>query len=261
MLAGTSRSTPSPVSTTTCLVPPAGQVVFPNPKQHNLPCSVMWHRIQMWEAHLWVRLARWASRKASPMDRPESVAVPCPECPSSPVEVLKKMHSGRRFLRCPQCRAIWAVDIWVLNRPTSLIEPAPSVIAFGPSWAGRPLEQGTLMDDPELVSSPVPSAAARPLKSSRSCATPCICAVLVVERFGSRSLVAELIGTASNHAWAAHRSLTLATLPCNVRAAPRSLAPPHGIPEGLRGGWAIQWRITRTTRTARSGTVTSAAWS
>jgi Zn-finger nucleic acid-binding protein len=72
------------------------------------------------------------------MDSPELVAVSCPECRCVPVEVLKKLRSGRRFLWCPQCRAIWAVDTWVLNRPASLTEQAPKVIAFGPSSGRRP---------------------------------------------------------------------------------------------------------------------------
>jgi hypothetical protein len=72
------------------------------------------------------------------MDSPELVAVPCCACASSPVEVLKRLHSGRRFLWCPQCRAIWAADTWVLNRPAPLTEQAPKVIAFGPSSGRRP---------------------------------------------------------------------------------------------------------------------------
>jgi hypothetical protein len=72
------------------------------------------------------------------MDSPELVAVPCPECGCSPVEVLMTMHSGRRFLWCPQCRAIWAVDTWVLNRPASITEQPPKVIAFGPLSGRRP---------------------------------------------------------------------------------------------------------------------------
>ena len=72
------------------------------------------------------------------MHSPELVAVPCPECGCSPVEVLMTMHSGRRFLWCPQCRAIWAVDTWVLNRPASITEQPPKVIAFGPLSGRRP---------------------------------------------------------------------------------------------------------------------------
>ena len=68
------------------------------------------------------------------MDSPEVVELPCPECRCSPVEVLKRMHGGKRFLWCPQCRAIWAV-----NRSTSPTDPAPWVIAFGPSSMRRPL--------------------------------------------------------------------------------------------------------------------------
>lgn len=66
------------------------------------------------------------------MDSPEQVAVACPECRRSPVEVLKRMRSGSRYLWCPQCRAIW-----VCHALTSLFEPAPRVIPFGPPWAGR----------------------------------------------------------------------------------------------------------------------------
>jgi hypothetical protein len=65
---------------------------------------------------------------------PELVELPCPESRCSPVEVLKKIRGGRRFLWCPQCRAIWAV-----NLSTSPTDPAPWVIAFGPSSMRRPL--------------------------------------------------------------------------------------------------------------------------
>ena len=43
------------------------------------------------------------------MDSPELVAVPCPECGRSPVEVLKKIRNSR-FLWCLGCRAIWVVE-------------------------------------------------------------------------------------------------------------------------------------------------------
>jgi hypothetical protein len=55
------------------------------------------------------------------MDSPELVTVPCRECHRSPVEVLKKMRNGSRYLWCPQCRAIWVVDRW-----QSLTEPNPT---------------------------------------------------------------------------------------------------------------------------------------
>jgi hypothetical protein len=67
------------------------------------------------------------------MDSPELVAVPCRECRRSPVEVLKRMRSGSRYLWCPQCRAIW-----ICHALTSLSEPAPHVIPFGPSSDRRP---------------------------------------------------------------------------------------------------------------------------
>jgi ssDNA-binding Zn-finger/Zn-ribbon topoisomerase 1 len=66
------------------------------------------------------------------MDTPELADVPCPECRRTPVEVLKKLRSGRRFLCCPHCRAIWAV-----NRSASPTDPAPWVVAFGPSSMRR----------------------------------------------------------------------------------------------------------------------------
>ena len=102
------RAPRRPVCQTTCLVPPAGQVAFFRALGNIL------------------------------MDSHELVAVPCPECSCSPVEVLMTMHSGRRFLWCPQCRAIWAVDTWVLNRPASSAEQPPKVIAFGPLSGRRP---------------------------------------------------------------------------------------------------------------------------
>ena len=43
------------------------------------------------------------------MGSPELVAVPCPACGCSPVEVLKKERNSR-YLWCPRCRAIWVVD-------------------------------------------------------------------------------------------------------------------------------------------------------
>ena len=49
------------------------------------------------------------SRRNAVMDSPELVAVPCPECGRSPVEVLKKIRNGR-FLWCLRCRAIWVVE-------------------------------------------------------------------------------------------------------------------------------------------------------
>ncbi len=58
------------------------------------------------------------------MDAPELAEVPCPECRCLPVEVLM-MRKGRRFLWCPQCRAIWAV-----NLSPSLTDPPPYVIAY-----------------------------------------------------------------------------------------------------------------------------------
>jgi hypothetical protein len=67
------------------------------------------------------------------LDSPELVAVPCRECRRSPVEVLKRMRSGSRYLWCPQCRAIW-----ICHALTSLSEPAPHVIPFGPSSDRRP---------------------------------------------------------------------------------------------------------------------------
>ena len=139
MLAGASRSTPPRVCMRTrpaWLFLPAAQVALSHPRITR-PAEAMWHRIQMWEAHVWVALSRWAERTRV-MNAPELVEVSCPECQCSPVEVLMNMHSGRRFLWCPQCRAIWAVDIWVLNRPDPCPEPAPTVIAFGPSSGRRP---------------------------------------------------------------------------------------------------------------------------
>ena len=101
------------------------------------------HAMCLWRdllgCHLPARqVARFGTAGTPLLDSPESVAVSCPECRCVPVEVLKKLHSGRRFLWCPQCRAIWAVDYWVLNRPVPLIEPSPKVIAFGPSSGRRP---------------------------------------------------------------------------------------------------------------------------
>ena len=58
------------------------------------------------------------------MDSPELVDCLCPECRCSPVEVLKKIRGARRFLWCPQCRAIWAV-----NLSPALAESKPHVIA------------------------------------------------------------------------------------------------------------------------------------
>ena len=50
---------------------------------------------------------------------------PCrvPSAAASPVEVLKKMRR-RWFLWCPKCRAIWVID-----RPPSLTDSVPHVIA------------------------------------------------------------------------------------------------------------------------------------
>jgi len=73
------------------------------------------------------------------MDSPELVAVSCPECDCSPLEVLKKLRSGRGFLWCPACRGIWAVDVWALNRSAPLMEKTPRrVLAFRPSSMRRP---------------------------------------------------------------------------------------------------------------------------
>jgi hypothetical protein len=80
------------------------------------------------------RAGRIPNPRNSFMDNPELVEVPCPECRCSPVEVLKRMHTGRRFLWCPQCRAIWAASF-----PASPSDPAPWVIAFGPPSMRRPL--------------------------------------------------------------------------------------------------------------------------
>ena len=137
MLAGASRFTPSRVShdLSGCSSSQAGPSFH---SQDHATVDMMWHRIQTWEAHLWVRVAGWISRRPRAMHGRELVAVSCPECRCSPVEVLRTLHSGRRFLWCPHCRAIWAVDTWVLNRPASLIEPTPKVIAFGPSSGRRP---------------------------------------------------------------------------------------------------------------------------
>jgi hypothetical protein len=81
----------------------------------------------------------WTQGTPLSMDSPELVAVSCPKCRCSPVEVLKKLRSGRRFLWCPQCRAIWAVNTWVVNRPAPLSEDVPQIIAFGPRSMRRPL--------------------------------------------------------------------------------------------------------------------------
>jgi hypothetical protein len=57
------------------------------------------------------------------LDSPELVAVPRPACRCSPVEVLM-IRSERRFLWCPQCEAIWAVDL-----SPALADSKPDVIA------------------------------------------------------------------------------------------------------------------------------------
>jgi hypothetical protein len=51
------------------------------------------------------------------MDRPELVAVPCPECGHSPVEALGQMRTGWRYLSCLECGALWVAD-----RPPVLTE-------------------------------------------------------------------------------------------------------------------------------------------
>jgi hypothetical protein len=61
------------------------------------------------------------------MDSPELVAVACRECRRSPVEVLKRMRSGSRYLWCPQCRAIW-----VCHALTSLSDPHPTASRSAP---------------------------------------------------------------------------------------------------------------------------------
>jgi hypothetical protein len=84
MLAGASRSTlPYVCASKTCSVslPAAGQVAFLQTKER------------------------------PKMDSPELLALPCRECRRSPVEVLKRLRHGRRYLWCPQCRAIWVVDL------------------------------------------------------------------------------------------------------------------------------------------------------
>ena len=68
-------------------------------------------RSLFWEP--WIRL----------LDSPELVAVPCPACRCSPVEVFM-IRGQRQFLWCPQCEAIWAV-----NLSPALSDPKPDVIA------------------------------------------------------------------------------------------------------------------------------------
>jgi hypothetical protein len=67
------------------------------------------------------------------MHSSELVFVPCPECRCSPVEFLKQMCSGSRYLGCPQCCTLWVCDAL-----TPLTEPE-QVVAFGPSLMRRPL--------------------------------------------------------------------------------------------------------------------------
>jgi hypothetical protein len=66
------------------------------------------------------------------MDSPELVAVPCRECRRSPVEVLKRMRSGSRYLWCPHCRAIW-----VCHALTSIFRAGIPPIGRGPSLMRR----------------------------------------------------------------------------------------------------------------------------
>jgi hypothetical protein len=124
--------------------PPSGRAVAGAPVPHAptcpLPQAGRWFFRRCHGTCSWLlpRLGRsllWEPWNDG-LNSPELVAVPCPECHCSRVEVLMRMPRERRFLWCPQCAAIWAVAIWVLNRPPSLPD-ATEVIAHASIAARR----------------------------------------------------------------------------------------------------------------------------